>query len=89
MQYQLLKKYLEVLTDEQTLVVMSGHPLGLFHSHKQAPRVVITNGLMVGEGDNPETWAKATAMGCSSYGQMTAGCILDLRELFMELLIQF
>ena len=73
MQYQLLKKYLEVLTDEQTLVVMSGHPLGLFHSHKQAPRVVITNGLMVGEGDNPETWAKATAMGCSSYGQMTAG----------------
>ena len=73
MQYQLLKKYLEVLTDEQTLVVMSGHPLGLFHSHKQAPRVIITNGLMVGEGDNPHAWAKATAMGCSSYGQMTAG----------------
>ena len=73
MQYQLLKKYLEVLTDEQTLVVMSGHPLGLFHSHKQAPRVIITNGLMVGEGDNPQAWAKATAMGCSSYGQMTAG----------------
>ena len=73
MQYQLLKKYLEVLTDEQTLVVMSGHPLGLFHSHKQAPRVIITNGLMVGEGDNPLAWAKATAMGCSSYGQMTAG----------------
>lgn len=73
MQYQLLKKYLEVLTDEQTLVVMSGHPLGLFHSHKQAPRVILTNGLMVGEGDNPHAWAKATAMGCSSYGQMTAG----------------
>ncbi|MBR6615829.1 MAG: urocanate hydratase [Lachnospiraceae bacterium] len=73
MQYQLLKKYLEVLTDEQTLVVMSGHPLGLFHSHKQAPRVILTNGLMVGEGDNPLAWAKATAMGCSSYGQMTAG----------------
>ncbi len=73
MQYQLLKKYLEVLTDEQTLVVMSGHPLGLFHSHKQAPRVILTNGLMVGEGDNPQAWAKATAMGCSSYGQMTAG----------------
>ncbi len=48
MQYQLIKKYLEVLTDEQTLVVMSGHPLGLFHSHKQAPRVIITNGLLVG-----------------------------------------
>lgn len=73
MQYQLIKKYLEQLTDEQTLVVMSGHPLGLFHSHKQAPRVIITNGLMVGEGDNPEAWAKATAMGASSYGQMTAG----------------
>lgn len=73
MQYQLLKKYLEVLTDDQTLVVMSGHPLGLFHSHRQAPRVIITNGLMVGEGDNPQAWAKATAMGCSSYGQMTAG----------------
>ena len=49
------------------------HPLGLFKSHKSSPRVVITNGLMVGEGDNPEAWAKATAMGCSSYGQMTAG----------------
>ena len=73
MQYQLIKKYLEILTDEQTLVVMSGHPLGLFKSHKSSPRVVITNGLMVGEGDNPEAWAKATAMGCSSYGQMTAG----------------
>lgn len=73
MQYQLLKKYLEILTDEQTLVVMSGHPLGLFKSHKSSPRVIITNGLMVGEGDNPEAWARATAMGCSSYGQMTAG----------------
>ena len=73
MQYQLIKKYLELLTDEQTLVVMSGHPLGLFKSHKSSPRVIITNGLMVGEGDNPEAWAKATAMGCSSYGQMTAG----------------
>ncbi len=73
MQYQLIKKYLEVLTDEQTLVVMSGHPLGLFHSHKQAPRVIITNGLLVGEADNLRDWTKFTAMGCSSYGQMTAG----------------
>lgn len=73
MQYQLLKKYLEALTDEQTLVVMSGHPLGLFHSHKQAPRVIITNGLLVGEADNLKDWTRITAMGCSSYGQMTAG----------------
>ena len=73
MQYRLIKKYLEILTDTQTLVVMSGHPLGLFHSHKQAPRVIITNGLMVGEADNLHDWTRITAMGCSSYGQMTAG----------------
>lgn len=73
MQYQLIKKYLEQLTDEQTLVMMSGHPMGLFKSPKTAPRAIITNGLMVGEYDNPEAWARATAMGCSSYGQMTAG----------------
>lgn len=73
MQYRLLKKYLEELTDEQTLAVMSGHPLGLFKSHKSSPRVIITNGLMIGMNDNPHDWAKATAMGCSSYGQMTAG----------------
>lgn len=73
MQYQLLKKYLEVMTDEQTLVVMSGHPMGLFKSHKHSPRVIITNGLMIGMFDNPDDWAKATAMGVSSYGQMTAG----------------
>ena len=73
MQYQLLKKYLEVLTDEQTLVMMSGHPMGLFKSSKTSPRVIITNGLMIGMFDNPHDWAKATAMGVSSYGQMTAG----------------
>lgn len=73
MQYQLLKKYLEAMTDEQTLVVMSGHPMGLFKSHKTSPRVIITNGVMIGMFDNPHDWAKATAMGCSSYGQMTAG----------------
>ncbi len=73
MQYQLIKKYLEELTDEQTLAVLSGHPLGLFKSHKNSPRVIISNGLMVGMFDNPQDWAKATAMGCSSYGQMTAG----------------
>lgn len=73
MQYRLIKKYLEQLTDEQTLAVMSGHPLGLFKSQKTSPRVILSNGLMVGMFDNPHDWAKATAMGCSSYGQMTAG----------------
>lgn len=73
MQYQLIKKYLEQLTDEQTLVVMSGHPMGLFKSHKTSPRVTITNGLMIGMFDNPESFANATAMGVTNYGQMTAG----------------
>ncbi|MBN2880139.1 MAG: urocanate hydratase [Clostridia bacterium] len=73
MQYRLIKKYLEHLTDEQTLVVASGHPLGLFKSNKKSPRVIITNGLMIGMFDNPESWSKAAAMGVSSYGQMTAG----------------
>lgn len=73
MQYQLIMKYLEQLKDNQTLVLMSGHPLGLFASHKTSPRVLITNGLMIGMFDNPQDWAKATAMGVSSYGQMTAG----------------
>ena len=73
MQYQLIKKYLEKLTDEQTLAIMSGHPSGLFKSHKTSPRVILSNGLMIGMFDNPHDWSKATAMGCSSYGQMTAG----------------
>ncbi len=73
MQYRLIKKYLEQLTDEQTLVISSGHPLGLFKSHKRSPRVIVTNGLMIGMFDNPTDWSKACAMGVSSYGQMTAG----------------
>ncbi len=73
MQYQLIKKYLEIMTNDQTLVIMSGHPLGLFHSHASAPRVIITNGLMVGLYDNPEAFAKAAALGVANYGQMTAG----------------
>lgn len=73
MQYQLIKKYLEQLTDQQTLVMMSGHPMGLFASHVSSPRVVVTNGLMVGMYDNPHDWGKAAAMGVSNYGQMTAG----------------
>ncbi len=73
MQYRLIKKYLEVMTDEQTLVVMSGHPLGLFHSHKLAPRCVITNGLMVGAFDDQKNFNRAAALGVANYGQMTAG----------------
>jgi urocanate hydratase len=73
MQYRLIKRYLEVLTREQTLVVESGHPLGLFASSPQAPRVVITNALMVGMFDDQENWHRAVALGVANYGQMTAG----------------
>ena len=73
MQYNLIKKYLEALTRSQTLVVVSGHPLGLFTSSPQAPRVIITNGLMVGCFDDPQNWSRAAALGVSNYGQMTAG----------------
>ena len=73
MQYRLIKKYLEVMTDEQTLVVESGHPLGLFRSRKNSPRVIITNGLLVGEYDNHDDWEIAEEMGVTNYGQMTAG----------------
>lgn len=73
MQFRLIKKYLQVMTDHQTLVMQSGHPLGLFKSSPDNPRVIITNGLMVGLYDNPEDWEVAAQMGVSSYGQMTAG----------------
>ena len=73
MQYRLIKKYLEEMTDEQTLVVMSGHPLGLFRSHKLAPRCIITNGLMTGLFDNQKDFNRAAALGVANYGQMTAG----------------
>ncbi len=73
LQYQLIKKYLEELTDEQTLVVASGHPLGLFPSKKEAPRVILTNALMVGMFDNAEDWEIAEELGVANYGQMTAG----------------
>lgn len=73
MQYLLIKKYLEVMTQDQTLVVMSGHPLGLFRSGPESPRVIITNSLMIGMYDNPEWQNKAQAMGVANYGQMTAG----------------
>jgi urocanate hydratase len=73
MQYQLIKRYLENLRDDQTLVVASGHPVGLFKSKKEAPRVTITNGLLVGAFDDQENWHRAMQLGVSNYGQMTAG----------------
>lgn len=73
LQYRLIKKYLENLTDNQTLVVESGHPLGLFPSRPDAPRVIITNAMMVGMFDNPADWHEAMQMGVANYGQMTAG----------------
>jgi len=73
MQYRLIMKYLEVMTDHQTLVVESGHPLGLFHSKPTDPRVIITNALMVGMFDNQKDWHYAMQMGVANYGQMTAG----------------
>ena len=73
MQYRLIKQYLQVMTREQTLVVESGHPLGLFASTPEAPRVIITNALMVGLFDDQENWHRAMAVGVANYGQMTAG----------------
>ncbi|MCK5264715.1 MAG: urocanate hydratase, partial [Candidatus Thorarchaeota archaeon] len=73
MQYRLIKKYFETLTNEQTLVVSSGHPVGLFPSHPNAPRAITTNGLMVGMFDTLDGFHHAAAMGVANYGQMTAG----------------
>jgi urocanate hydratase len=73
MQERLVKEYLKVLTSNQTLVIASGHPLGLFHSKPDAPRVIITNGLMVGAFDDYENFNRAAALGVANYGQMTAG----------------
>lgn len=73
MQYRLIKKYLEELTSEQTLVIQSGHPLGLFRSHPTSPRVIITNGLMIGAFDSQKEFNRCAALGVANYGQMTAG----------------
>jgi len=73
LQYRLIKQYLEVIKDDQTLVVMSGHPLGLFPNKRDAPRVIMTNGLMVGSFDTPKDFHRASALGVANYGQMTAG----------------
>ncbi len=72
-QYLLTMKYLSEMTEEQTLAVYSGHPMGLFPSHKDAPRVVVTNGMMIPNYSKPDDWEKFNALGVSQYGQMTAG----------------
>ena len=75
-QYRLAMKYLSEMTDEQTLVLYSGHPLGLFPSHKDAPRVVVTNGMVIPNYSSKDHWEKFNAMGVSQYGQMTAGSFM-------------
>lgn len=73
MQYHLVKQYLAELEADETLVLMSGHPLGVFKSTEEAPRLIMTNGLMIGQYDNQDDWNKAAALGVANYGQMTAG----------------
>ncbi len=75
-QYLLTMQYLSVMTDEQTLVLYSGHPMGLFPSHKDAPRVVVTNGMMIPNYSKPDDWEKFNALGVTQYGQMTAGSFM-------------
>ncbi len=75
-QYLLCMQYLATMTDEQTLVLYSGHPMGLFPSHKDAPRVVVTNGMMIPNYSKPDDWEKFNAMGVTQYGQMTAGSFM-------------
>ena len=75
-QYLLTMKYLAEMTDEQTLVMYSGHPLGLFPSHKDAPRVVVTNGMMIPNYSKQDDWEKYNALGVTQYGQMTAGSFM-------------
>ena len=72
-QYRLTLQYLATMTEEQTLVMYSGHPLGLFPSHKDAPRVIVTNGMVIPNYSKPDDWERMNAMGVSQYGQMTAG----------------
>lgn len=72
-QYRITMKYLAEMNDEQTLVMYSGHPMGLFPSHKEAPRVVVTNGMMIPNYSKPDDWEKYNALGVTQYGQMTAG----------------
>jgi urocanate hydratase len=75
-QYLLCMKYLAEMTDEQTLVIYSGHPMGLFPSHMEAPRVVVTNGMMIPNYSKPDDWERFNALGVTQYGQMTAGSFM-------------
>ena len=85
-QYRLTMKYLATMTDNQTLVMYSGHPMGLFPSHPEAPRVVVSNGMVIPNYSSQDHWEKFNALGVSQYGQMTAGSYMYIgpRELFME-----
>ena len=74
-QYRLVMQYLAEMTNEQTLVMYSGHPLGLFPSHAEAPRVVVTNGMMIPNHSKPDDWERFNALGVTQYGQMTAGSL--------------
>ena len=75
-QYLLTMQYLATMTDEQTLVLYSGHPMGLFPSHREAPRVVVTNGMMIPNYSKPDDWERFNALGVTQYGQMTAGSFM-------------
>jgi len=75
-QYRLTMKYLAEMTDEQTLVLYSGHPMGLFPSHPDAPRVVVTNGMMIPNYSSKDDWERYNALGVTQYGQMTAGSFM-------------
>ena len=73
MQYRIVKQYLSQMRDDQTLVLVSGHPMGVFTTRRDAPRLISTNGLMVGMFDTPREFHRACALGVANYGQMTAG----------------
>ena len=75
-QYLLVMQYLSIMTDEQTLHLYSGHPMGLFPSSKNAPRVIVTNGMMIPNYSKPDDWEKFNALGVTQYGQMTAGSFM-------------
>ena len=75
-QYLLTMQYLAQMTDNQTLVMYSGHPMGLFPSHPEAPRVVVTNGMMIPNYSKKDDWNRYNALGVTQYGQMTAGSVL-------------
>ena len=90
-QYLLTMQYLSEMTDEQTLVMYSGHPMGLFPSHPDAPRVIVTNGMVIPNYSRPDDWERFNALGVSQYGQMTAGSYMYIgpQELYMGQQLQY